>query len=267
MTLTNEFNQPADLHLVVRMSKPGDEQMVRDFYGTFKHEFVDDRDQTMLDKYTADGRVILFLNKDNGQPVASSIALSHNIDPAKKAPTKKAAWTEVGATHITLGGFNLSSFMVSAQIMNEMFKRPPVQFFFADIYKTNSKASTLLSKVIGWDFFVPNDDLWDSTGFRHEEHLLDWLRCTTKTLPQQAKLLLETMDNPKIVNHKTGQAVHLDLSEMGWLKTRRKALENIATGPVSAVLLDPAANQNIDWAATQMPKRTTAKKSGPVPQP
>ncbi|WP_435640047.1 hypothetical protein [Micavibrio aeruginosavorus] len=258
---------PAPLRLTARFSRPGDEQIVRDFYHTFKHEFVEERDHAVLDKYTQDNRIILFFDRDNASLCASSIALSHNLNAPAKGPVKKSTWTEIGATRIALKGFNLSPFMVSAQIMHEMFKRPPAQFFFADIYKKNTTASGILSQVIGWHFFEPEDDLWDASELRHEDGLLDWLRCTTQTLPQQARLLLKTIDKPSITNRTTGQVANIDLSEMTWLRGKRAALENIANGTVSTILLDPAANQNVGWAATQFPKRAAPQKAGPAPQP
>ena len=271
MTLTNDFNTPTavpgDLHVAVRMSKTSDVQIVRDFYKDFKHEFVEQRDHKILDKYTKGGRIILFTNKADDSLCASSIAISHSLN-VKKGPQKNATWTEIGATRIALKGFNLSPFMVGAQIMNEVFQRPPQKFFFADIYKPNKTASGILSQIIGWNFFTPDDDLVDASEERYELDLLDWLQCTTKTLPRQAHLLLKAVDNPVITNKATGQNLHLDTSGLPWLKSKRALLENVARGSLSAIFTDAAANQNIEWAATQLPKRGGANKpKAPTPNP
>lgn len=265
MSTSHVFNNAtADIKVVtIRASRPGDEQNVVDFYNSFPHQFVDQRPPAVWEDQTRKGRAILFVEKDTGKVLVSSI--NYDTTPDNRDKNALPEWIEIGSTRSAANGYFISPILVSIQMMDSFFNRPPRKFFFADMYNDNQSAIGLLKNIIGWSYFKPVDGLVDAAGLREDLPKLSWLRGTARDLPRMARLVLHTIDNPDISRSKGGTTMRLDLSELPWVTTHRAVLEQLASGPLANALENGAAGLSVAQAKALHTKMYTPAANKPKP--
>ena len=187
----------------VTFSSEWDIDEVLAYYGSNKHQHVDDRDPDQLAQEVTDGRLLLI--RAEGNLVAASSAFNYSVEKCQETPN----WVEIGATRATLGGFGFYPFIIASQVMEECFERPPEDYIFANIYEDNAAVRHLLGKKTGWDEFLVADDpkleaTYGQKGGYTAQTMSEWiwLRSTPNCMPHQAEIVRSVIEEGGFWNRK-----------------------------------------------------------------
>lgn len=207
--LTGSYDPAAAINAAERIdgkvtfSSEWDVDEVLAYYGSNKHQHVDDRDPDQLTQEVTDGRLLLI--RAEGELVAASSAFNYSVEKGQASPS----WIEIGATRATLGGFGFYPFIIASQVMEECFERPPEGYIFANIYEDNAAVRGLLGKKTGWDEFIVADDpdlegtySRKNDACKQEMSSWIWLRSTPNCMPHQAEIVRSVIQEGGFWNRK-----------------------------------------------------------------
>jgi hypothetical protein len=262
MSLKNMFeNTESDAparRLKVRFSEAADSGALVDFYKQNRHQHVDDRPSEKIAATANAGRTFMITDeKDDIAAASCAYDYPHPLDDSGETH-----WTEIGSTRAQLSGLGVYPFIIASQVIYDFLSSPPKDHFFASIYNDNLPVADFLENKVGWDRFVPDDDLIDASGERASLDKLVWLKAESHTLPHQARLVLEFMDKAGgegIINKKTGERTCFDFSQFPLANRFRAAVETLATGDfANAIEAAPPIGKK------ELRERLTAHQNRPI---
>jgi len=214
--------------LFVRFSTSQDQQAIFDFYAQNKHEFVFQRDPEVWKERIASGAVTL-IHDENGKIVASSI--SYPITQKDANGNEVHQWTELGSARVQLDGIGLARILVSAQVLRAWLLEPPHDRFVLEIVVGNSHSRHVFTKMGATPFAIP-DELHEKVKTTlapgSGQAPVEWFQMGAEVMPELAKNLLESHQNPIIKNQKTGEEYELDFSRCVLITRFQKEIKDLS---------------------------------------
>jgi len=225
-----DLTQTQDTQRVMRLrfSRKCDVERLTEYYGENTHENVYVRDPAVLRERIESGAAII-LEDDQGHIHGASISYPITLE---KGGETCHVWSELGSTRITLNGFGLYPYMVAAQTLQGFMVEPPYNCFVAEVDVDNAAVIGLLHGKLQWpEYDAPKsltDKMEDSVKEGEEIVPVNWYHCGPETLQHQAQVVKKLVDNPVLVNKKTGETIELDLSQFQLANAFKPALEQLA---------------------------------------
>ncbi len=213
--------------LFLHQSTHNDLDDILNFYQNNKHKDISGRDKIVMEARVKEGAVTT-LKDENGDIKAISISYPVVVDDENGDEIHK--WTEIGSTHILMGGMGLFDILVGSQILNAFLLSPPEERFVIEIKKNNDHSFHVFRKM-GCVDFEPTEDMMEavySTLAPEDIGNVDWLHCGAEIIPELAQRFLDRIDNPTIVNKETNEEFELDISKSPLSKHFIPVLEQLA---------------------------------------
>lgn len=226
--LTLEFSRAADKPRLMYMFNPAVKN-VSDPNG-----FVAQREPAVIDHALARGGV-LFLNDEHGE--AQTVTATYHLHDKNQPRTQRHRYTEVGTTLARLPGFNSARLAITAMTLKEWWTAAPRERFIAEIDVANSGSLHTFFNGLKWKHVTDKNkttalqSLCDEGLAPSERGLpVEWFTTTPAVLKNQARILLDFMDQGGLINKKTGTLIPVDFSALDHVGLTRKRLEAMAAG-------------------------------------
>lgn len=222
--------------LTIRFSEESDAPVIYNFYLGNQHGDFDLRKPEVIQERAKTGQIIIV--ERDGQTGMSSIGFAF----ASAAKPDQKAWSEIGATRSTLSGMSLYPFVIASQVIHEFLHQTPEDKFFANVYESNDAVRNLLTNIVGWKEFEPEDEILAACKTTKETPSSDrariWYEATSDTLAHQARLVSEFIGKTHVENKKTQEKVPLDFGRFSLATIYKKHVEELAHGRFGEMLTD-----------------------------
>ncbi|PJB69775.1 MAG: hypothetical protein CO093_09695 [Alphaproteobacteria bacterium CG_4_9_14_3_um_filter_47_13] len=228
-------------HLTVRFSEAADQKRVLDFYKNNKNKFVDLRKEEIWNERTRNGRIIIA--EDHNKNIGF-MAAAYDFEQ-----DGQIKWIEVGSilreqnpdkdSYKMIKGITLYPYMIASLVINEFLNHTPEDKIIANVYDNNPGGIYLMNTKTGWGFFEPEHEILvackatkDNAG-HHATATRLWLTATTDTLPFQARLVLQMIDNDSttgLFNRISQKHVPIEISRFSLANEFYNAVQTLAKG-------------------------------------
>ena len=237
--------------LFLRQTTSNDEDRILDFLKDNRHKYIALRDEDVMRERVKEGSVTTLEDEDGN---IKALSFSYPVVVEDENGNEIHKWTEIGTTHILMGGMGLFDILVGAQMLNSFLTSPPEDRFVTEIKTTNTHSLYVFKKMGYQDFVPPPDEMLEViNGTLAPEYVggVDWLHAGVELMPELAQKFLDRIKNPKIVNKKTNEEFEIDVSEHPLGKHFISAVEKLAKHDLGDKL-KPAMNKGLADASRKL---------------